>query len=543
MELPPRIRDLGTYGKASESTIAVSDGNYLLIQDSFRKLSLTNERLEEMDAKSKINGSMGICAFYLLNEGHLKALKAIEDIEDASRKSFNILFQGCAWLPPSSKDMVIEFAHQVAEKFTATCIAVQEDLLDHVILDDTGQPGIEALTRGVSLSLRALAEQYRWNVICYRKIKGPAKDAVSHCYQTAKKIHSWGLPQHDTDFHPSALICVDAEYLYCIFLQNLDFGVLNRSEIVKACLTIQNHAHRIPLQDKPFAETSNMSINDEGELSLHLPGDAKENGSLYFRHSDLHSIVTELESVLDAAHRKHCRRWLSDLIGGSSAHYQTCHRGNVRSKHGELCLIHMGYRAIVEYLRNNLFPRNHSSNERAGAFFDLSKDGCCISFMAADYQRPAIGKLVLITSQSTHTKVGIIRWIKNASGMRKSVTVGIEYVGSYPKVIPAKSDNQWPNGLYVENVICMERAATSKTGSIESINAVHMIQPKKVGLTTRSVEIGGCTRVFKAVEHCETGLDFDVVLCRESTHTAFSSYDKTSPEGIAERAQIHMHPA
>lgn len=510
MKYPTRRRTQETEPAESGAEI-----NFLAIQDALRSLRSVCGQLAEIEALHGRGGSVEASEFFFRNEGHKRALTMLEEIDETVRSSFDALFHSCIWLPHSSVDMVIELASEAARKLSAAYVAMVEDMAALVALENAGQSIIDALLGIVGRSLRSLAECIRWNVIGYQEIERETVEAVSRCYLAAKKVAPWYLSSQD---ETGSCLCsqesIGAEYLHCRLLQNINFGALERSEMVKVCLLARESALSIPLRDEPCKKLPSVSINDEnGGFSL-VTSEAKDRkGALYFEYGHLHDFFSELDKALDVIHHERCHRWLLNLVRKLSL---LCYspREYDRRPMSEPCQFTMNYLPVVEQLRGNQLQSNGITSGCQGTVTNISDGGCCILHRVTGYQRPAIGRLVLLVSPSLGKRVGIVRWIRMMGNLRKKAKVGIEFIGASPEVRPAKAGSQWPNGLYVQNVICLNNTPPGEAGR-SAPNRLQMIQPIGSHLSARAIDVGGHDeRIYRVAELSERGMDFEVVSCR-----------------------------
>lgn len=476
------------------------------VHEALRTLRNVGSQLSRFEMRERALESVEETDFYLRNDGCSKDLAEIAEVERVSRPCFDILFRACAWLTPSTKDMVVDIASAACQRLSRACEKAVQAMTYCASIDHNCLHFQEPPSRMMQRALLMLAECCRWDAVSYRDIASETRQGLADCYRYARKTHCCDTPQLDSDI---VLKSIDAAYLYATLLQNFDFSGLRRSEIVKVDSAIRKIAGGIPVFHSALQDgggTIDIHI-PTGVMSVQSTAGRAPQDMVCFSQLDLQSLFCELGLVLEATKTKRCRRWFVDQTRRFSSQGRMSSRGNTKQPANETCELVMNYLPV----RNNLRDAKKSCG-RPGTIVDITVTGCCISFAVADYQRPAVGRLISLSGPSIVPHVGIVRWISNAATeSRKFTTIGIEFIGTVPRVVPAKSACQWPSGLFIEAVICVTPIRSDSSPPLQAA-AVRMIQPINSHLMPRLIW-GSQERNVNSVKLLEQGLDFDLVDC------------------------------
>lgn len=438
-------------------------------------------------------------------------------IKRNTRESFRSLFNSCSSLSSTAKDRVSDVARETAGLLAETCVRAVYELSQCGKCATAGicaHANRQRLNSLICHSIQMLAETIRWYAISYREAPGNIWKNLSGCYLLASTLDRH---DHDHDTRSHSLKAIDRECLSAFLFLNLGLGGLRRSEIVAVCAEIRRTLDGVVLHRKPESTKPQMVCDIESGLMWReqRPDCSGSQHLRYFDWDHFERLHDELTGIPDIKQRPHYRSWLANIKEQLSSTQDGEGGGDdLREATGTACRIVLNLLPIIEQLRDERNGTGTSTRGRLGVVVHLSERECQISFSPSEFQRPAVGRLVLVSPNSGQTRIGVIRWIGNSHSSRQT-TIGVEYYRYDLGLALAKSDCQWPSGLFVENIIYLKPSAVDPAERSEPASML-MIQHMGAHCKERSCDTGNGGTRYNSVELIERGLDFDLVSCASS---------------------------
>lgn len=461
-------------------------GNYLAVHEALSALRALNVRLTDIEEGNRMEA----------------ALRELIALASETYPSFRALYQACAWLPSTSKGMVLSIAVGAAHRLA---------MVLHTAISTTKCPftNNRAETEAVSTfkaracAMRISAEVARWCAISYQEMPSSVQEGMASNYSFLSSLGNSGELIVDDGYAGT----IDAEYLGTCMLQNLHTERLRRSEIICVVSAIEAWAGEVSLRDTPLPDIPCIAVDiASGFMWLQKAECPALSGTKYIDRIFLDMLFRGLDRHGKDPERIHYRRWLSRGINRfSPEQYQVTRRGE-RAARRKNCRVYMNYMPIMERLRSAASGRTDSASGMTGDVLDASNCGCMVSFNVSDVNRPAVGRLVMVDGLDDGGKIGVIRWIKSSTCHRRA-TVGVEYFDGTPRVIGVSASTQWVNGTYVEKSIYLDSDMPAES------EPLRFIQRRGSHLDERVIDVGCEARRLEHVMLVERGLDFDLVSC------------------------------